>query len=66
MKWLREVHHIAINIGWGEIFEEQYQWWSITLNMCNGNILYDGNYCPSYEEAAESALKYCLKNWIQL
>lgn len=64
MAWLREVHHIAINIGWGEVFEEQYHWWSIVLNMDNGNILYDGDYCASYEETVESTLKYCLENLI--
>lgn len=63
MKWLRVVHHIAINIGWGEIFEDQYQWWFIVLNMDNGNILHE-NYHGSYEEAVEAALKYCLENLV--
>ena len=61
MKWLREVHHIAINIGWGEIFEDKYQWWCIVLNMDNGNILCEENYHASYEEAVEAALKYILE-----
>lgn len=60
MRWLREVHHIAINIGWGEIFEGQYQWWSIVLNMDSGDILYDENYNVSYEDAVETALKIVL------
>lgn len=64
MRWLREVHHIAINIGWGEIFEDQYKWWSIVLNMDNGNILYDEHYNASYEESVEATLKYCLENLI--
>lgn len=64
MKWLREVHHIAINVGWGEIFEDQYKWWCIVLNMDNGNILCEENYHASYEEAVEAALKYVLKNLI--
>ena len=62
MHWLREVHHIAINIGWGEIFEDIYQWWSIVLNMDNGNILYDENYNASYEDAVETALKILLND----
>ena len=62
MKWLREVHHIAINIGWGEIFEDQYKWWCIILNMDNGSILCEEIYCASYEEAVETALKYVLEN----
>ena len=64
MAWLRDVHHIAINIGWGEVFEEQYRWWSIVLNMDNGDILYDENYQASYEESVETTLKYCLENLI--
>lgn len=64
MAWLREAHHIAINIGWGEVFEEQYRWWSIVLNMDNGDILYDENYQASYEESVETTLKYCLENLI--
>mgnify|MGYP003408411905 CR=1 FL=1 len=63
MAWLREVHHIAINIGWGEIFEDQYKWWSIVLNMDNGD-LYDEHYNATYEEAVEATLKYVLENLI--
>lgn len=63
MKWLREVHHIAINIGWGEIFEDQYQWWSKVLNMDNGD-LYCEHYNASYEESVEDTLKYILENLI--
>lgn len=64
MAWLREVHHIAINIGWGEIFEDQYKWWCIVLNMDNGNILHEIDHHASYEEAVETALKYTLENLI--
>jgi len=63
MKWLRDVHHIAINIGWGEIFEDQYKWWSTVLNMDNGD-LYDEHYNASYEESVEDTLKYCLEKLI--
>lgn len=62
--WLREVHHIAINIGWGEIFEDQYKWWSIVLNMDSGDILCEYDYHISYEQSCEAALKYCLENLI--
>ena len=64
MAWLREEYHIAINIGWGEIFEDQYRWWCIILNMDNGNILRDTDFHAFYEEAVEAALKYCLENLI--
>ena len=64
MKWLREVHNIAINVGWGEILEDQYKWWCIVLNMDNGNILHEIDYHTSYEEAVEAALKCSLENLI--
>ena len=64
MAWLREVHHIAINIGWGEIFEDQYKWWSIVLNMDSGDILCEYDYHISYEQSCEAVLKYCLENLI--
>ena len=64
MAWLREVHHIAINIGWGEIFEDQYKWWSIVLNMDSGDILCEYDYHISYEQSCEAAIKNCLEKLI--
>ena len=64
MKWLREEHSIAINIGWGEVFEDKYRWWCIILNCKNGDILRESEYYKTYEEACESAIKYCLENLI--
>ena len=64
MAWLREMHNIAINIGWGEIFEDKFQWWCIILNQKDGNILRESEYYSTYEEAVEAALKYVLKNLI--
>lgn len=64
MKWLREVHNIALNIGWGEILEDKFQWWCIILNQKDGSILRESEYSATYEEAAESAIKYCLENLI--
>lgn len=64
MKWLREDHNIAINIGWGEIFEDKFQWWCIILNYKDGSILRESEYCATYEEIAEAAVKYCLENLI--
>ena len=64
MKWLREVHKIVINIGWGEVFEENYQWWCIILNRNSGEILRENEYYKTYEEACEAAIKYCLENLI--
>lgn len=64
MKWLRERHDIAINIGWGEIFEDKFQWWSIILNYKNGSILRDSEYYATYEETVEASINYCLENLI--
>lgn len=64
MKWLREAHKIAINIGWGEVFEENYQWWCIILNQNNGEILRENEYHKTYEEACAQAIKHCLENLI--
>ena len=64
LKWLREVHKIAINIGWGEVFEENYQWWCIILNQNNGEILRENEYHKTYEEACAQAIRYCLMNLI--
>ncbi len=64
MKWLREVHKIAINIGWGEVFEENYQWWCIILNQNSGEILRESEYGKTYEEVCETAIKYCLEKLI--
>ena len=64
MKWLREVHKIAINIGWSDVFEENYQWWCIILNQNTGEILRESEYHKTYEEACEMAIKYCLENLI--
>ena len=65
MKWLREVHNIAINIGWGSVFEEYYRWWCVILDQKSGKILQDSEYYKTYEEACEAAIKYCLENLIQ-
>ena len=64
MKWLREIHNIVINIGYGEIFEEQYQWWCIILNHKDGSILRESEYYSTYEQACEAAIQYSLKNLI--
>lgn len=63
MKWLRDVHGIAIvvvpSMFWGRYNTTVYK---------KGNdypIGFDGDsLCPSYEEACEAAIKYCLENLI--
>lgn len=76
MKWLREIHHIEINITFGFpynslISKSEYKYfWSI-VKVCDDHLEYPMNKPDSmeyheeqantYEEAIESALKYILK-----
>ena len=64
MKWLREVHNIAINIGWGEVFEDEFQWRCIILNQKDGRILRHSDYSNTYEQSADTAIRYCSENLI--
>lgn len=77
MKWLREVYHIEINITSGFPFingKQQYKYfWSI-VRVCDNHLeypmddpnsaFYNEEMADSFEEAVESALKYCLENLI--
>ena len=73
MKWLREVHklHIILDIHW-LYFANQNGWmYTISRILENGNEYIDSkgdendkNFYPTYEEAAEIAIKYCLENLI--
>ena len=73
MKWLREVHHIHIEINWdkgNQLYSFQiwkpgeYQPEISSLDLWR--IYKDDNYLGewNYEEAVESALKYVLENLI--
>ena len=63
MKWLREVHNIVIvvtpSMFWGKynahIYEKDNEY---PIGFDGGSL------CSSYEEACESAIKYCLENLI--
>jgi hypothetical protein len=64
MKWLREVHNISVeplvDFGSGDEY-----WWTADIGYIKKDGLID-ELCGynSYEEAAESAIKYCLENLI--
>ena len=63
MKWLREKHNIVIvvvpSMFWGKYNVSIYK----KDNDCP--IGFDGDsLCPSYEQACEAAIKYCLQNLI--
>ena len=63
MKWLREIHYIAIVVT-PSIFWEKYN----VIMYRKGTdypIGFDGDSLfPSYEHACEAAIKYCLENLI--
>ena len=63
MKWLREVHNIAIvltpSMFWGK--------YNVTIYKRNNEYPFGFNedsLISSYEEASEAAIKYCLENLI--
>lgn len=64
MKWLREVHHIPIEILWhydsNSDIEEWYFVHHVELKILPNNI----EYYETYEEACEASIKYCLENLI--
>ena len=65
IKWLREVHNIFIEIGTSIDLNGNYHFsYTILDNECKyirrGYSDFDWN----YEEAAETAIKYCLENLI--
>lgn len=60
MKWLREIHHIAIETEW------EHLWYAYIKPMTSKPSEEDYYQCESskYEEACEAAIKYCLENLI--
>ena len=64
MKWLREVHKLVpiILAGgssyWFRIDKVNEDYWKNTI------YLEDENLFPTYEEACEASIKYCLENLI--
>lgn len=60
MKWLREVHNIAIETEW------EHLWYAYIKPMTSKPSEEDYYQCESskYEEACEAAIKYCIENLI--
>ena len=58
MKWLREVHNIAIDTEW------EHLWYAYVKPMTSKPCEDDYHQCESleYEEACEAAIKYYLEN----
>lgn len=73
MKWLREAHklHIILDIHWLHFANQNGWMYTISRILENGNEYVDSkgdendkNFYSTYEEAAETAILYCLKNLI--
>lgn len=60
MRWLREVHNIAIETEW------EHLWYAYIKPMTSKPFEEDLYQCESskYEEACEAAIRYCLENLI--
>lgn len=63
MKWLREVHNLYINVfvTWKNKIPH-YQW-SID-NLITQDTIYETPCLEKYEQACETAIKYCLENLV--
>jgi hypothetical protein len=67
MKWLREVHHLVIQIEFIDFLEHGEVWLYSIIERKTIKILTDRdeNFTEhSYEEACEAAIMYCLENLI--
>lgn len=62
MKWLREVHNLWCEISW----EGKGLWCMEVFSLMDEEFIPDSivHEIKSYEEACESAIKYCLENLI--
>ena len=60
MKWLREVHHIFLSIQ--QHLDMSYVWYAYVDGVAKGCDRESHN--NTYEQACESAIKYCLENLI--
>ena len=61
MKWLREVHHIFIQV---ELYSKRNDYCFEVFKNTHRMIIKYLEVCSSYEEAVEAALNYCLINLI--
>lgn len=65
MKWFREVHNVVIVIDvCRETEREGFYCWQLEDNHTGDWIENIVGECPTYEEACEEAIKYCLENLI--
>ena len=75
MKWLREVHHLYIDVGFGNDYKGEFLYMGDIYDLTKDAIY--AKYKPiieaddylfanpkTYEEACEAAIKYCLEHLI--
>lgn len=64
MRWLREAHQLFIDIRYSVICHRfSYRIWTNESKDYDDGCFVDFIY-PTYEQAAESAIKYCLENYL--
>ena len=61
MKWLREVYNLQIQIA---PINSKYKDWAFGIYKDFSPLTTELTCCPTYEEACEEAVKYCLENLI--
>lgn len=61
MKWLREVHHIFIQV---ELYSKYNDYCFELFQNTHGLILEKHETYNNYEEVCDAAIKYCLENLI--
>ena len=61
MKWLREIHNLQIQIA---PITSRHKDWTFGIYKEFSPLTIDLLHFPTYEQACEAAIKYCLKNLI--
>jgi hypothetical protein len=61
MKWLREIHNLQIQIA---PITSRHKDWTFGIYKKFSPLTIDLLHFPTYEQACEAAIKYCLKNLI--
>lgn len=64
MKWLREVHNIKVNVFYSNFNCYAIEYFETNTQTGVDESVFIGDGYKSYEEAVETALKYCLENLI--
>ena len=63
LKWLREIHDIKVNV-WYNNSNYAIEYFESNIQTGAGKFVFIGDGYPTYEQACEAAIKYCLTNLI--